>query len=94
LDATVKNPDGTSSFSLDKFTTELKQNMFKFIISLVPNMFGMRGMIAKVMGLDYNDTTGDIKISEDPYDLNSLNELYLTDNLIESIPDGLFKNLS
>jgi hypothetical protein len=74
MDATVKNPDGTSSFSLDKFTDELKRNMFKFIISIVPNMFGMRGMIAKVMGLDYNDTTGDIKVSEDPYNLDSINQ--------------------
>jgi hypothetical protein len=74
INSVENNPNESESFSFDKFKSELKMNMFKWIISMVPNMMGLRGKVAKAMGLEYNDTTGDVKISEDPYNLNSINE--------------------
>lgn len=74
VNSTQENPDGSKSFSFDKFKSELKMNMFKWIISMVPNMWGLRGKIASIMGINYDDTTGDVKLSDDPYNLNSINE--------------------
>ena len=74
MGATVEQADGTKTFSFEAFQKELKTNMFKWIISMVPNAWGMRGGIAKIMGLEYNDTTGDISVSDDPSDLSSINE--------------------
>jgi len=73
MGATVEQADGTKTFSFEGFQKELKTNMFKWIISMVPNAWGMRGGIAKIMGLEYNDTTGDITVSEDPFNLESIN---------------------
>lgn len=74
MGATVEQADGTKTFSFEGFQKELKMNMFKWIISMVPNAWGMRGGIAKIMGLEYNDTTGDISVSDDPSDLSSITE--------------------
>jgi hypothetical protein len=74
MNAKVEDADGSKTFSFDAFQKELKNNMFKWIISMIPNAWGMRGGIAKIMGLEYNDTTGDIKVSDDPADLASINK--------------------
>lgn len=74
MGATVEQADGTKTFSFEAFQKELKMNMFKWIISMIPNAWGLRGGIAKVMGLEYNDTTGDINVSDDPSDLSSITE--------------------
>lgn len=74
MGAKVEQADGTQSFSFEAFQKELKTNMFKWIISMIPNAWGMRGGIAKYMGLEYNDTTGDISVSDDPFNLESIND--------------------
>lgn len=80
LNARVEQSDGTKTFSFEAFQKELKMNMFKWMISIVPNVWGLRKGIAKIMGLEYNDITGDTQISEDPYNLQSLNEQQTTQN--------------
>lgn len=75
IDATVENPDGSKSFSFEKFKTEIKKNMFKFMLSLLPPAgldFGLRGMIANTMGLEYNSKTGEV--TEAPLDVESINK--------------------
>ena len=74
MNSVVENPDGSKSFSFNKFEEETRMNMFKWILSMTPNMFGMRGMIAKAMGVVYDDKTGNVKLSDDPLDLSSLNQ--------------------
>jgi hypothetical protein len=77
MDARVEQPDGSKTFSFDTFQNEMKKNMFKFMLSLIPPSpfdFGLRGMLAKTMGLEYNDSTGDIQISGDPANLASINQ--------------------
>ena len=56
--------DGSESFSWDKFNDEMKKSMFRWICSFVPKLGGMRGAVAKWMGVSYDDNTGDIQIDE------------------------------
>ena len=74
LDARVEQADGAKTFSFEAFQKELKTNMFKWIISMIPNAWGMRGGIAKIMGLEYNDATGNITVSDDPANLQSITD--------------------
>lgn len=80
LDARVDQADGTKTFSFEAFQKELKTNMFKWMISMIPNAWGLRGGIAKIMGLEYNDTTGNITVSNDPANLQSLTEQQVAKN--------------
>lgn len=58
--------DGSSKeFSFDNFKKEIKKNMFKAMLSFVPNWFGLKGSVAKYMGMDYNDNAPD-QFSDDP----------------------------
>jgi hypothetical protein len=58
--------DGSESFSWDKFFTELNLSMFRWICSFIPNVGGLRGKVARWMGIDYNDTTEDLVIDDNP----------------------------
>lgn len=53
------------AFSWDNFQNELRKNMFRWVLSFVPKIGGLRGSIAKWYGLEYDDNTGDIKINDD-----------------------------
>ena len=71
-DSVEENPDGTKTFSFDKFRKEIRKNIFKLATSLVPDWFGLHGKIAKWMGLDYNSTTEEI--TEAPINVDSINQ--------------------
>lgn len=71
-DSVEENPDGSKTFSFDKFRQEIRKNIFKFAKSLVPDLFGLHGKIAKWMGLDYNETSGEI--DEAPTNVDSVNQ--------------------
>ena len=59
--------DNKTNFTFDKFTTELKNSMFRWICSIIPLAGGLRGKVAKIMGIDwYNDTTEDLEINDNP----------------------------
>jgi hypothetical protein len=57
--------EGGEAFSWDKFQDELRKSMFRWILSFIPKVGGIRGKIAKWYGLEYDDNTGDIKINDD-----------------------------
>lgn len=54
-----------AAFSWDNFQNELRKSMFRWTLSFIPKVGGLRGKIAKWYGLEYDDNTGDIKINDD-----------------------------
>jgi hypothetical protein len=56
--------EGNESFSWDNFQDQLRKSMFRWVLSFVPKIGGLRGSIAKWYGLEYDDNTGDIKVND------------------------------
>ena len=52
------------SFSWGNFQDQLRKSMFRWVLSFVPKIGGLRGSIAKWYGLEYDDNTGDIKVND------------------------------
>jgi hypothetical protein len=82
--------EGGEAFSWDKFQDELRKSMFRWILSFIPKVGGIRGKIAKWYGLEYDDNTGDIKINDD-IDFSDENKT-LDNNLIKKSAEKLDPN--
>jgi hypothetical protein len=76
MDATATDEQGNTRFSFDTFSKKLKSNMGKWLINQVPNWFGAKKMLADFLGIDYNETTGEVMDSQDPYNLEGVNKQF------------------
>lgn len=74
MDATTTDEQGNTRFSFDTFSKKIKSNLGKWLINQVPDWFGARKLLADFIGIDYNETTGEVMDSQDPYNLESANK--------------------
>lgn len=74
MDSTTTDEQGNTRFSFDTFSKKIKSNLGKWLLNQVPNWFGERKILADFLGIDYNETTGEVMDSQDPYNLESINK--------------------
>lgn len=72
MDSTTTDEQGNTRFSFDTFSKKIKSNLGKWLLNQVPNWFGERKILADFLGIDYNETTGEV--SDASLNVDSINQ--------------------